>query len=70
MSFPPNKYNPYIIIDLIEEYEKNCIKSDLFRETFKSFNQFLASYKKYKPNSIVYRHNIRNESRKYHKLYN
>ena len=70
MNFPPNKFNDYNLIDYLEEYEKYYHKISLFRETFPTFNQFLLSAKKHKPRNIIYLTSIRNEGRKYHKLYN
>lgn len=69
MVLPPNIYNPYILIELYEEYIKYYKTSDLFRESFSNFNNFLIAHKKHKRKNIIYLHKIRHESRKYHILY-
>ena len=70
MNFPPHMYNPYILIDLYEEYIKYSNKYSNFRETFPTFDIFIKAHKKHKPNSVIYLHHVRTEARKYHKLYN
>lgn len=69
MRYPPHKYNPYILQDIYEEYIKYTNKYSDFRQTFTTFSCFLISHKKHKPESILYRHAIRIEARKHHRLY-
>lgn len=70
MPFPLNKQNPYNLIDYYEEYIYYKKNSKIFNETFTSFHHYITSHKKHIKNSIIYLNHIRNESRKYHKLYN
>ena len=70
MRYPPQKFNPYQLQDLYEEYIKYYKTYPDFRSTFKTFSIFLTAHKKHKPESILYRHAIRIQSRKYHSLYN
>lgn len=69
MTFPPNIYNPYILQDLHEKYNKYYSLYPDFKTTFPSFLTFIDLHKKYKPISLKYQHAIRREKRKYHYLY-
>lgn len=70
MPFPPYIYNHYNIQDLYEQYIKYCSKYPHFKSTFKTFHSFYTFHKKNISNSIIYRHVIQLEGRKYHYLYN
>ena len=70
MTLPPHIFNPYNTLDLYEQYTKYCTKYSTFRQAFKTFPLFYTFYKINIPNSILYRHAIQLEGRKYHYLYN
>lgn len=69
MPFPPNIYNPYILQELYEEYINFYYLYPDFRDLYQTFDKFLKSHIKYKPNSIIYQDAMRFEGRKFHYLY-
>ena len=70
MTLPPHIFNPYNTLDSYEQYTKYCNKYSTFKQIFTSFNLFYKFNKKHLPDSILYRHVIQLEGRKYHHIYN